>query len=171
MKGHWNYLKGVARHKWYVFRACLLMGVPLWRAIVHDWTKFLPVEWGPYVRQFYNPDGTNKPSIRDKTGAYDPSLQPREFQIAWISHQRNKHHWQAWVSIGDYGKLAPVPMPETYIREMVADWIGAGLSYSGKADPLGWYKANGDKMVLHISTELRLVAILSEAKKKLEEGF
>ena len=27
--------------------------VPLWQAIIHDWTKFLPCEWFPYVQRFY----------------------------------------------------------------------------------------------------------------------
>lgn len=50
---HWKYLKYVVRHKWYVFLACRQLGVPLWQSIIHDWTKFLPREWFPYVRYFY----------------------------------------------------------------------------------------------------------------------
>lgn len=151
MKQHIAYLTYVLRHKWFVFWACLRLRVPLRMALVHDWTKFLPREWSPYVRQFYNKDGTKKSAIRDKTGAYDPAAQPIEFQAAWLSHQRNKHHWQAWVSLGDRGCLTALPIPCVYVREMVADWIGAGAA-QGKVDPKGWYAKNGDKMVLDPGT-------------------
>ncbi len=151
MKAHWSYLKVVIRHKWFVFRACLALGVPFWRAVVHDWTKFIPVEWGPYVRNFYNPDGSKR-EVRDSTGAYDPNSQSDEFKRAWMNHQRNKHHWQAWCSLGDGGSVSPLPIPETYIREMVADWCGAGMAYSNRADPRPWYEANKQDMVLHPET-------------------
>lgn len=52
-RDHFAYLRYVVRHKVAVFRACRMLGVPLWRAIAHDWTKFLPCEWTPYVRWFY----------------------------------------------------------------------------------------------------------------------
>ncbi len=159
MKQYIAYLAYVLRHKWFVLRACLSLRVPLRIALVHDWTKFLPREWFPYVRQFYNKDGTKKLSIRDKTGAYDPAAQPIEFQAAWLSHQRNKHHWQAWVSLGDKGHLVALPIPHIYVREMLADWIGAGAA-QGKVDPRGWYAKNGDKMVLHPSTRRYLEMIL-----------
>jgi hypothetical protein len=159
VKAHFQYLKYVVRHKWFVARACLKMGVPLWRAIVHDWTKFTPSEWGPYVHQFFNPDGSRR-TVRDKSGAYDPNQQPDAFKFAWLHHQRNKHHWQAWVSIGDFGNITALPMPETYIREMVADWIGAGQAISGETSPVPWYEANKEKKVLHLQTRLRTEELL-----------
>lgn len=163
MRPYLENFKTILRHKWYVFWACLAMDVPLWRALIHDLSKFSPQEFGPYARQFYDEEGHKKEGLRDETGSYDPSLQPDEFQLAWINHQRNKHHWQAWVSIGDEGKLSPVAMPETYLREMVADWIGAGITYSGKMDPQGWYEANGDKMILHPASRRLLEMILEDA--------
>ncbi len=159
MRSHIAYLFYILRHKWFVLRACLHLRVPLWIALIHDWTKFLPREWFPYVHQFYNKDGTKKPAIRDKTGAYDPSMQPIEFQVAWLSHQRNKHHWQAWVSLGDKGYLSALPIPRVYVREMVADWIGAGAAH-GKVDPKGWYAKNGNKMVLHPETRSYLEELI-----------
>lgn len=45
MKAHWNYFKYVIRHKWFVFIAGLQTGAPLWRLIIHDWTKFLLQMW------------------------------------------------------------------------------------------------------------------------------
>ena len=54
---HINYLKYVMRHKWYVFLACMRFKVNLWQAISHDWTKFTPSEWFPYVHTFYKKMG------------------------------------------------------------------------------------------------------------------
>lgn len=164
MKAHLAYFKYVTRHIYFVVKACFKLRVPFWQAITHDWTKFLPIEWIAYVHQFYNPDGTKKEGIRDKTGAYDPSQQPIAFQKAWLHHQRLKHHWQAWVSIGDYGKLCPLEIPECYLREMIADWIGAGQAQSGKATPCQWYGANKEKMVLHPMSRMKLESILEKIK-------
>ena len=161
MKDHVAYLRYVLRHKWYVFLACRQMCVPMHRAILHDWTKFTRREWTPYVHQFYNPDGTKSGGIRDASGAYDPNMQPMEFQLAWLSHQRNKHHWQAWVSLGDGGSLSVLPIPETYVREMIADWIGAGQAISGRKDPRPWYEENKKEIVLNPDTRIMLEALLA----------
>ena len=159
MKAHLRYLSYVLRHKWFVFLACLELGVPLHQAIIHDWVKFLPIEWGPYVRQFYNPDGSKR-SVRDASGAYDPNRQSTQFQRAWLHHQRQPHHWQAWISIGDNGNLSPQPIPERFVREMVADWHGAGQAISGKRDSVNWYLVNGPKMTLHPDTRRRVEELL-----------
>lgn len=151
MKRHLAYLRYVIRHKWFVFLACLKMRVPIWRAIIHDWSKFTPREWFPYTQQFFNPDGTPR-KVRKASGAYDPNAQSIEFEKAWLFHQCNLHHWQAWISIGDNGNLTALPMPETYAREMIADWIGAGRAISGRIDWRPWYKINKDKMILHPET-------------------
>src|SRR6266536_5236416 len=96
MKGHWAYLKYVLRHKWFVFIAGRWVGAPLWRLIIHDWSKFLPCEWEPYVQSFYCRDG----SKRDwKTRDVWTKM---EFDLAWNHHQKvNKHHWQFWTLVTD----------------------------------------------------------------------
>lgn len=97
MKSHLQYLSYVLRHKWYVFLACLEYGL-IWRGIVHDWTKFLPVEWTPYVRFFYGHGMT-----RGQAAAlnYDFPVSDADelaFENAWNHHQRcNDHHWQYWL--------------------------------------------------------------------------
>ena len=40
MLPHLRYLSYVLRHKWYVLWAGLWLGVPLWRLLIHDWSKF-----------------------------------------------------------------------------------------------------------------------------------
>jgi len=162
MKRYLIYLKVVLWHKWFVFRSCLRLGVPLWIALVHDWRKFLPREFFPYARNFYNIDGTKR-KIRDATGAYNPAVQNVEFQLAWLDHQRARHHWQSWCVIGDSGKLSPQPMPEVFVREMIADWMGAGLAYDNY-DPHGWYAVNAKNMILANETKKMIENIMASVE-------
>lgn len=221
MKAHIEYLKYVLRHKWFVFWACLRLGVPFYIALIHDWTKFTPQEWGPYVRNFFNPDGSRR-SVRDKTGAYNPVEQGEAFLMAWQHHEsHNKHHWGYWLTfemsnnerywIQSHGdgyplmiwdnvekthvvydipddwsvfvggkdvsykllknicnlmnrdsKIVALPIPEVYAREMVADWVGAGTAISGTANPVKWYAANKEKMILHPKTREFIERLLNE---------
>lgn len=184
MRRHWQYLKYVLRHKWFVFLAGLKLGVPILTLIVHDWDKFLPDEWFPYARTFYKPNGEKQ------------YLESPEFAQAWMKHQhRNKHHWQYWLIAGatplpatnlivwDRGETQMVlernsgsatwltlhdmphveltarPMPEVDWREMLADWKGAGRAL-GKPDTRAWYLANRDKMILHSETRKWIEAML-----------
>ena len=161
MRAHLAYLRYVLRHKWFVFLGCLKCGVPLHQAVIHDWSKFLPVEWGPYVRNFFNPDGSPR-SVRDSSGAYNPADQPEEFQRAWLNHQQLRHHWQAWVLLGDRGYTRALPIPERFMREMIADWYGAGRAIAGVRDPRPWYASNQHKMLLHLSTRTRVAQLMVE---------
>jgi hypothetical protein len=115
-------------------------GCSLWRGLVHDLSKFLPSEWTPYVHAFYAPDGSSR------------YMETPEFNRAWLLHQhRNPHHWQHWCLRMDCGYVAVLEMPREFAREMVADWIGAGMA-QGKPDTLAWYEQNADKMLLHPNT-------------------
>ena len=140
MKRHWQYLKYVLRHKWFVFQAGLFLKVPMWILILHDWDKFMPDEWFPYARCFYKPDGSKQ---YDVTPA---------FNMAWNAHQkRNKHHWQYWMITWDRGETECLEMPDVYRHEMLADWMGAGKAL-GNPDVRSWYEKNKDKMKLHPRT-------------------
>lgn len=55
-----------------------------------------------------------------------------------------------------------LPMPEPLIREMVADWMGAGRAIAGKWEAAAWYRKNRDNMVLHPATRARVEALLAE---------
>lgn len=127
------------------------MGVPL-LGIVHDWTKFTPTEWFPYVKYFYQRPGTK----RDETGYYKPhSTGAPDFDFAFFMHQkRNKHHWQYWLQPVDadvVGFSIIHPMPDKYRREMLADWRGAGKA-QGTPNTEAWYRKNGHKIKLHPET-------------------
>lgn len=175
---HGQYGKYVLRHKWFVFIAGCRLGIP-WLAALHDNSKFLPDEWGPYARHFYEPDGSKK-TRRAADGFYQDQDNDDAFDRAWLQHiKRNKHHPQHYIRlihapcrISDHGHLILFEddgtvkciacravgydhvfsrelaeyviqeMPECYRREMLADWIGAGMA-QGTPDTLGWYAARG----------------------------
>lgn len=125
----------MVRHKWFVFVGCCKLGVPL-RGVLHDLSKFLPDEWFPYAEYFYGKSNCAE-----------------VFDLAWLRHQRrNKHHWQYWVLCEDEGATKVLPMPPKYIKEMLADWRGAGRAITGEDNTPEWYSQNRHKMLLHDST-------------------
>lgn len=156
MNKHLKYLSYVLRHKWYVLVECWKYGL-YWQGISHDMSKFLPREWFPYVERFY---GSNE-TVRDKTGYYDPTIN-EEFAKAWFWHQKcNKHHWQYWIQPKDNGELKCMEIPFKYCLEMVCDWAGAGRA-QGFSEPVSWYRANKDKLILHENSRLLIENCLWE---------
>jgi hypothetical protein len=144
MKKYWRYFSYLFRHKWYVFLACWKYGIAL-QGIVHDWSKFLPDEAGPYAKFFYDKD-------RRKDAFYTPKQGNEEFNMAWLKHQhRNPHHWQYYVLQEDDGPTFPLKIPNRYLKEMLCDWIGAGRA-GGNPDTRAWYATNRNKMVLHVDS-------------------
>lgn len=142
---HAKNMRYTLRHKWFVLRAGLRLHVPIWRLIIHDWTKFTPAEWGPYARFFFTGAKSTKNGGAEKVAT-------AEFDRAWNHHQKkNDHHWEFWLRIGKKGELLALPMPDTARREMLADWKGAGLARN-MPDTAGWYKSNRDNMILHEDT-------------------
>lgn len=144
------YAWATIRHKWFVLLACRRTGVPLWRASVHDLSKFTFTELPAYGRQFFGDKGD-----------------PDAFARAWLHHQNaNPHHWEYWIPrsghVRSEGAPEPLPMPETYAREMVADWMGASRAYTGSWDMRDWLTKNLPKMILHRKTRDWVFAILLE---------
>ena len=151
MKRYLNYLSYVLRHKWFVFLQCCKFGIP-WLGILHDWSKFLPSEFTPYARHFYNSNGSPKQAKDDTGYCKSADTSDKAFDLAWMLHQkRNKHHWQWWILPQDEGNTKMFPIPEKYRLEMLADWIGAGRA-QGAPDIAKWYIKNKDKMTLHPAT-------------------
>ena len=156
MRRHWEYFKYVIRHKWFVFLASIKIGSGIFRAIVHDMSKFLPSEWFPYARTFYTSDGQKR------------YLSSVEFCKAWLLHQhRNPHHWEYWLSKQSDGSVSPIQMPIKYVQEMVADWMGAGRAINGKWDVMSWYEKNSHKMILHPATKAAVKEILDDVRYPL----
>jgi hypothetical protein len=157
LRSHLRYLGYVLRHKWHVAYAGVRLGVPFWQLLIHDWTKFTPAEWGPYVRRFFAGRGSK----------WEKDADPTEFHTAWRHHwTRNPHHWEYWLSeaVSDADNR-PRRMPDVYVREMVADWYGAGMA-QGKPDIASWYSDNQKRMRLHDSSRELAQQVIQEAKRK-----
>jgi hypothetical protein len=147
-----KYLNYVIRHKYYVFIECWKMGI-LFRGLVHDLSKFRPSEFFPYAEHFY---GKKIEVQKDSTGYFksaDKDMEYPDFNMAWFYHQkRNAHHWQFWITFGDY-EIKLLEMPEKYVKEMVCDWKGAGKAQGVKSSVKEWYDKNKDKMKFHENTK------------------
>lgn len=163
MKRHWRYLVYVLRHKRFVFEAGLRYGVPLWQLVIHDWSKFRPVEWLPYAEWFYGYEGGSWVTVLragQGLGLTGGDLYRRAqeckaaFERAFLLHlHASPHHHQHWVLPAHGDKPAVVyEMPERYVREMVADWAGAGRAITGRWEVVEWYGKNKDTMVLGTRT-------------------
>ncbi len=79
----------------------------------------------------------------------------QQFDRAWLHHIHcNPHHWQHWVLSQDDGEVKCLEMPTHFAREMVADWIGAGVAQgkTGKTAVLVWYEKNKQSIKLHDRT-------------------
>ena len=145
------------KHKWFVFLAGLKLKVPLLLLLIHDWTKFLPCELPHYQRQFFG-----------------KANQPHNFIKCWVHHQNhNPHHWEYWIPRTGHNRCdppypdnKPIPMPEIYVREMIADWLGAGRAYNKKIVDINnweWYKNNYEQRIkpnLHPYTAILIHNIL-----------
>jgi Family of unknown function (DUF5662) len=68
-------------------------------------------------------------------------------------------------------QIEPValPIPERYIREMVADWLGASRAYTGSWYIDSWLEKNLPKMNLHRDTKRRVLEIVDQVESKLEK--
>ena len=175
MNKHLKYLKYLIRHKWFVFVACRKCGVSIWRAIIHDWHKFLPDEWFPYANYFYGKNIKWSDLAGDQKNhvAYSDTEEywKSRFNHAWNLHQkRARHHWQFWVLINDndHLKYCQLDIPEKYLREMVADWWGAGKAITGNWDALSWYHTNKDEILVSDSTRNRVEDLLKLSSVNFE---
>lgn len=118
MNKHWQNLRHVLIHKWYVLIACLQIGGLrlLWRGLIHDWSKFLPSEFFAYSDYFYGVkiQAPNNAMIYG-AGMREPiphMIVPDDiqqaFDLAWNYHQkRNDHHWEYWL-------LSPMTLRNTF---------------------------------------------------------
>lgn len=120
------------------------MGVPIMQAMEHDASKWSSEEFPFYAQQFHGNKGD-----------------PIGFARAWLHHQNhNPHHWEYWITRSDpvgrsgASDIGCLPMPNVYVREMVADWVGASLTYSNTYSVRTWWEKAQHKMKLHPNTRL-----------------
>ncbi len=156
---YWKQLKSLFFHKWYVFKVGLMIGgIPLWRLIIHDWSKFAPVEFINYSRYKFGIKSI------DSWGR------------AWLHHlHHNPHHPEHWLltwrgdpdfynGIGQSVALfvTVLAIPETYVREMVTDMMATSKEITDSYDIADWLNENGPKMLLHDDTITRLDRVMRE---------
>ena len=149
-----KYFWATIRHKWFVLLASFKTGLPLWRALIHDLSKFTRAELPHYDRQFFGSKG-------DSEG----------FARAWLHHyHRNDHHWEAWIVHSIHSRSCPdrddiivdncLPMPRICVIEMITDWMGASKAYTGSWDMAEWLGLNLRRMHLHPRTRDLVLELL-----------
>lgn len=126
--------------------------MPLWRLIIHDWSKFLPSEWGAYVRRF----GAGR------AGKFNNTADPMDFHMAWTHHWHYQpHHWEHWLRLDRSGCVQAMEMPEQFVREMVADWMGAGRAYVGHWDIREWYAKHKRLIIITPDTRAQVERLIA----------
>ena len=144
------YMESLMEHIQNVQEAGRKIGVDEIQLAVHDQSKFTDVEFGPYVKYFFDTNGLKKVSQTKQEQA--------DFTQAWLYHlHKNEHHWQYWMIPNGFSNGKPMEdtvleMPEHFALEMIADWMGASKTYTGDWDMRDWLKANATRITFHPKT-------------------
>ena len=164
MANFWGHLGTILHHKNLVRRYCFRAG--LYRqGIMHDWSKYTPVEFFNGVR-FYQ-GGKRSPNKQEKT--------ERGYSAAWLHHKgRNKHHYEYWIDYSDHPEegLQGMRMPNRYVVEMFCDRMAASKNYNRDTYtddmPLNYYNRGKDHYVMHPETRELLSRLLTMLAQKGE---
>lgn len=147
----------ITNHKWVVFKLSCKVGIP-WRGLVHDLSKYSPIEFWEGVKYF--------------NGKYSPIMDCKKehgYSKAWLHHKgRNKHHAQYWTDL-----TAPMPnpvIPYQYAAEMVCDKIAAGMIYNGKDfkndTELNYYMKEREEVLVNEQTDKFLIDVFTQVKER-----
>lgn len=147
-----QYLLQLVKHKYYVYIYGRQLGLGKIQLLLHDLSKFMPIEFIPYADQFY---GTKR----------NP-----KFMEAWLHHQNvNKHHWEYWIRRHlrktNLKMWVAEEMPDKYIKELIADWLAASKVYEGvypEKHKWQYINDNFEKMVFHPKTRIKILEMLYE---------
>lgn len=161
----WGHFCTILRHKKLVARGCFQIG--LYRqGIFHDMSKFSPTEFFVGVRYF---QGNRSPNNAEREAV--------GYSSAWLHHKgRNRHHYEYWIDYSMHeipGGMAPVPMPDRYIAEMIMDRIAASKVYKGRdytdSCPLEYYYQGTQNAPIHPETREKLLKYLEMLAKEGEK--
>ena len=167
----WRRLRGhfhtVCTHKRYVAEGCFKIG--LYRqGILHDLSKFTPLEFGTGVRYY---DGHRSPNAVER-------MVNDGCSESWLHHKgRNRHHFEYWVDWRKTpaGKViyAGNRMPIRYVAEMFCDRIAASRVYLGDrytdAAPYEYLMRDVPEGVMHPDTIREIETMLRVLKEEGEE--
>lgn len=145
-----SYLLSLFAHVEYVRDAGRKLGISDKQLAQHDTSKFTLHELPYYARNFHG----------DKQD-------PDGFARAWLHHiHHNPHHWQHWIfpdsftPMGSDVRSGVVEMPQEHAIEMVADWMGASMTYTGSWDMAEWLTKNTPEIRVHPKTATYLTGVL-----------
>lgn len=125
---------------------------------MHDMSKYSPAEF-IIGMNYYQGDRSPNNAEREEIG----------YSSAWLHHKgRNKHHYEYWIDYSTKnipGGMAPAPMPDRYIAEMLIDRVAACKVYRKEEytdqSPLEYYLAGKDPAPLHNKTRSMLEKYLN----------
>jgi len=159
----WQHLKTILRHKKMVRRGCFKVG--LYRqGIMHDWSKYSPVEFLVGCRYY---QGTKSPNNAERAD--------KGYSLAWLHHKgRNKHHLEYWIDYSaESGRMEGMRMPVNYVVEMFIDRISASKNYQRERytdkSPLLYYQKGKDHYMMHEDTRKLLEKLLRMLAEKGED--
>lgn len=145
---HDAFFVALEAHIRFVREAGAKIGVPSVQLAIHDSSKYSVEEFPAYARHFH---GGESPINAEHI--------PDEFAAAWLHHMNhNPHHWQYWIfpdgftPRGSSVERGVVEMPYNYALEMVADWMGASMAYTGSWDMTDWLAKNLPRIRVHSRT-------------------
>lgn len=152
----WEHFKTITYHKFLVMQGCFRVGL-YWQGITHDLSKYSPAEFLVGAKYY---QGTRSPNNAEREAI--------GYSSAWLHHKgRNRHHYEYWIDYstkGIPGGMAPAPMPDRYIAEMLMDRIAACKVYHKgnytDADPLEYYLSGKNRPPLHKETKRKLEGLL-----------
>ena len=165
MSKAWKHFKTITYHKYLVMQGCFKVGLYK-QGLLHDLSKYTPTEFLVGAR-YYQGNRSPNNAEREAIG----------YSSSWLHHKgRNKHHYEYWIDYstkGIPGGMAPAPMPNKYIVEMLMDRIAAckvyhGEDYTTKA-PLAYYELGKDMAPLHKVTRKKLEFLLHMLADKGED--
>lgn len=154
-----RYYESVETHRRLVWKVGQVMCLNEEQLAIHDLSKYLPEEFGPYATWHF---GTEEE--RQEKYVYS------DYMIAWQHHiNSNPHHWQHWI----LGTIKPkskdgidenkaVVIPWEFILEIVVDIQAAEIQYQKRQDMSGWLNKNFNKMILHKETRENVLLILED---------
>lgn len=160
-----GHLHTINKHKITVMKHCFKLGLYK-RGLLHDLSKYSPVEFWAGVRYFQGDKSPNNVQ-RDVEGVAK----------AWLHHKgRNKHHYEYWI---DYTndrecEIGGSRMPTEFVLEMFCDRVAASKVY--KKDeytedaPLAYYMRGKGKYVMHPQTAELLEKLLRMLAEQGEDA-
>lgn len=161
----WQHFKTITYHKYLVMKGCFKVGLIV-QGILHDMSKYSPSEFSVGIKYFQGDRSPNN-AERETNG----------YSSAWLHHKgRNKHHYEYWIDYSTKnipGGMAPAPMPDRYIAEMLMDRIAACKVYKKDrytdSAPLEYYLSGKDPAPLHEKTKATLEKLLNMLAEEGED--